>query len=60
MTANTMIKLLDLLSESAKEKQIVFCHNPSNDICDDYVSQLVTQLITCLFSTKVNKIDEDN
>ena len=37
-----MIKLLDSLSESAKNKQIVFCHNPSMDVCDDYVPEYDT------------------
>lgn len=37
MTVNDMLKLLDSLSESDKEKQIAFCHNPSKDVCDDYV-----------------------
>lgn len=34
-----MIQLLDSLSESAKNKKIVFCHNPSKDVCDDYVPE---------------------
>ena len=42
MTVNDMIKLLNSLNESAKEKPIVFCHNPSNDICDDYIPEFDT------------------
>ncbi|MCQ2300730.1 MAG: hypothetical protein MJZ81_11465 [Bacteroidales bacterium] len=42
MTVNEMMKLLDSLSESAKEKPIVFCHNPSKDVCDEYVPEYDT------------------
>ena len=49
MTANDMIKLLDSLSESAKNKQIMFCHNPSKDVCDDYVPEYDT---SCFITKK--------
>lgn len=61
MTANEMLKLLDSLSESAKEKQIVFCHNPSKDTCDDYVPESDT---SCAITKKditiyIKKVDDN-
>ena len=61
MTANQMIKLLDSLSESAKNKQIVFCHNPSKDVCDDYVPEYDT---SCCITKKdimiyIKKVDDN-
>ena len=50
MTVNDMIKLLNSLNESAKEKPIVFCHNPSNDICDDYILEFDT---SCTINKKL-------
>lgn len=54
-----MIKLLDSLSEPVKENQIVFCHNPSKDICDDYVPESDT---SCCITKKditfyIKKVD---
>lgn len=61
MTANEMLKLLDSLSESAKRKRIVFCHNPSKDVCDDYVPEFDN---SCAITKKdvtiyVKKVDGD-
>lgn len=39
MTANEMLKLLESLPEFIKDHQIVFCHNPSKDVCDDYIPE---------------------
>ena len=61
MTVNELIKLLDSLNETDKEKQIVFCHNPSKDICDDYVPESDT---SCCITKKditiyIKKVDDN-
>lgn len=42
MTVDSFIALLSSLNQSARLKTIAFCHNPSVEVCDEFVPEYET------------------